>query len=187
MGHWHGEVSSNVTFAYCTKGCIDVAVLRGRPVTHVYAKSKSIYRTFPFFFLHENSRRGCIRVRKLSYLTICEATARSTKLRKMQSYKSVFYQKKKRFCLLQPYLIWMFLSHWSRKTYPKFVAHWKVCQKMSQREVIRKNAYIAPKPQGLLLPALHLKFSRSLTNFQASPARQSSHRSKDRCPNHAVV
>ena len=27
-------------------------------------------------------------------LTLFEATARSTKLRKMQSYKSVFYQKK---------------------------------------------------------------------------------------------
>ena len=69
----------------------------------------------------------------------------------------------------------------------KFVAHWKVCQKSSQREVIRKNAYIAPKPQSLLLPALHLKFSRSLTNFQAFPARQSSLRSKDRYRNHAVV
>ena len=39
----------------------------------------------------------------------------------------------------------------------------------------------------MLLPALHLKFSRSLTNFQASPARQSSLRLKDRRPNHAVV
>ena len=29
MGPWHGEISSNVTFAYCTKGCIDVSVLRG--------------------------------------------------------------------------------------------------------------------------------------------------------------
>ena len=33
IGHWHGEISSNVTFAYCTKVCIDVAVLRGRPLT----------------------------------------------------------------------------------------------------------------------------------------------------------
>ena len=31
----------------------------------------------------------------------------------------------------------------------KFVAHRKVCQKSSQREVIRKNAYKAPKPQGV--------------------------------------
>ena len=60
----------------------------------------------------------------------------------------------------------------------KFLAHWKVCQKSSQREVIRKNAYIAPKTQSLLFPALHLKFSRSLTNFQTSPARHSSLRSK---------
>ena len=73
------------------------------------------------------------------------------------------------------------------KQVQKFVAHWKVCQKSSQREVIRKNAYKAPKPQRVLLPALLLKFSRSLTNFQASPARQSSLRSKDRCPNHTVV
>ena len=73
------------------------------------------------------------------------------------------------------------------KQIQKFVAHWKVCQKSSQREVIRKNAYIAPKPQSVLLPALHLKFSRSLTNFQASLARHSPLRSKDRRPSHAVV
>ena len=66
------------------------------------------------------------------------------------------------------------------KQIQKFVAHWKVCQKSSQRELIRKNAYMPPKPQGVLLPALHIKFSRSLTNFQASPARHSSLRSKDR-------
>ena len=59
MGHWHGEISSNVTFAYCTKGCIDVAVLRGRPLTHVDAKPKFIYRSFSFLFLHEDSQRGC--------------------------------------------------------------------------------------------------------------------------------
>ena len=33
--------------------------------------------------------------------------------------KSSFIRKKKRFCLLQPYLVWKFLSHWSRKTSPK--------------------------------------------------------------------
>ena len=32
------------------------------------AKPKSIYRAFSFFFLHENSQRGYIRVRKLGYL-----------------------------------------------------------------------------------------------------------------------
>ena len=73
------------------------------------------------------------------------------------------------------------------KQVQKFVAHWKVCQKSSQREVIRKNAYKAPKPQRVLLLALLLKFSRSLRNFQASPGRQSSLRSKDRPPHHAVV
>ena len=65
MGHWHGEISSNVTFAYCTKGCIVVAVLRGRPLTHVDAKPKFIYRTFPFILLHENSQRGCIKGKKV--------------------------------------------------------------------------------------------------------------------------
>ena len=61
MGLWHGEISSNVTFAYRTKGCINVAVLRGGPLTHVDAKPKFIYRTFPFFFLHENSQSGRIK------------------------------------------------------------------------------------------------------------------------------
>ena len=73
------------------------------------------------------------------------------------------------------------------KQVQKLVAHWKVCQKSSQREVIRKNAYKAPKPQSVLLLALLLKFSRSLTNFQAFPGRQSSLRSKDKPPNYAVV
>ena len=68
MGHWHGEITSNVTFAYCTKWCIGVVVLRGRPLTHVRnlsMKPKPFHRAFSFFFLHENSQRGCIRVRKL--------------------------------------------------------------------------------------------------------------------------
>ena len=68
MGHWHGEISSNVTFAYCTKWCIGVVVLRGRPLTHVRnlsMKPEPFYRAFSFPFLHENSQGGCIRVRKL--------------------------------------------------------------------------------------------------------------------------
>ena len=101
--------------------------------------------------------------------------------------KSSFIRKKKRFCLLQPYLVWKFCLTDHEKQVQKFVAYWKVCQKSSQREVIRKNSYKASKPQRVLLPALLLKFSRSLTNVQASPGRQRSLRSKDRCPNHAVV
>ena len=68
MGHWHGEISSNATFAYGTKCCIGVVVLRGRPLAHVRnlsMKPKPFYRAFSFFFLHEKSQRGCIRVRKL--------------------------------------------------------------------------------------------------------------------------
>ena len=67
MGHWQSEISSNMTFAYCTKGCIDVAELRGRPLTHVDAKPKFIYRTFPFFFLRENSQRGCIKGKNVKF------------------------------------------------------------------------------------------------------------------------
>ena len=52
MGPWHGEISSNVTFAYCTKGCIDVVVLRGRPLTHVRAhRCKTEIHLSRFFFL----------------------------------------------------------------------------------------------------------------------------------------
>ena len=61
-------------------------------------------------------------------------------------------------------------SSWHMKSWPK----------MSQKEVIRKNAYKAPKPQNVLLPAVYLKFSTSLTNFQASPARQSSTSDRNR-------
>ena len=107
----------------------------------------------------------------------------------MQSCKSVFLLSEKRstfaYCNLTLSESFYLTDH--EKQIQKFVAHWKVCQKSSQREVIRKNAYIAPKPQSVFLPALHLKFSRSLTNFQASQARQSSLRSRDRCPNHSVI
>ena len=48
-----------------TKGCIDVAVLRGRPLTQVDAKPKFIYRTFSFFFLHQNSQSGRIKGKKV--------------------------------------------------------------------------------------------------------------------------
>ena len=48
--------SSNVTFAYCTKGCINVAVLRGRPLTHVDAKPK--WR--PFIFISRESKWGTL-------------------------------------------------------------------------------------------------------------------------------
>ena len=135
-------------------------------------------------FSTERCKKGLTRIKV--FLTLCEATARSTKLRKMQSYKSVFYQKKEALLLIS-YFAFLTLSESfcltdHEKQVQKFVSHWKVCQKSPQREVIRKNAYIAPKPQSVLLPALHLKFSRSLTNFQASQARQSSLRSKDRCP-----
>ena len=43
------KISRNVTFAYCTKGCIDVAVLRGRPLTHV--RSLSMQNLNPFIAL----------------------------------------------------------------------------------------------------------------------------------------
>ena len=42
-----------------------MAVLRGKPLTHVDAKPKFVYRTFPFFFLHVNSQRGCIKGKKV--------------------------------------------------------------------------------------------------------------------------
>ena len=130
----------------------------------------------------------CDGKKKFGSLTLCEATTRSTKLRKMQSYKRVFYQKKRStFACYNLTLSESFCLTDHEKQIQKFVAHWIVCQKSSQREVIKKNAYIAPKSERVYLPALHLKFSRSLTNFQASQARQSSLRSKDRYPNHTVV
>ena len=98
-------------------------------------------------------------------------------------------EKKKHFCILQPYLVWKLLSHWSRKTNPKVRGTLKglpkIVSKRSHQEEYLPS--IAPKPHSVFLPALHLKLSRSLTNFQPSPARHSPPRSKDRRPNHAVV
>ena len=61
MGYWHGEIPSDMTFAYCTKGCIGVAVLRGRPLAHV--KSLSMKNLNPFVvlflsFFFTKTRRG---------------------------------------------------------------------------------------------------------------------------------
>ena len=39
--------------------------------------------------------------------------------KKSNPTRASFIRKKKRFRLLQPYLVWKFLSHWSRKTSPK--------------------------------------------------------------------
>ena len=109
------------------------------------------------------------------FLTLCEATARSTKLRKMQSYKSVFYQKKEALLLITTLpCLKVFVSLITKS---KSKSSWhteKFAKSRLKKEVIRKSAYKAPKPQRVLLPALLLKFSRSLTNFQASPGRQSS-------------
>ena len=88
-------------------------------------------------------------------LTLCEATAKSTNLRNTISYKSVLYQKKrstfayynltlsKRVCLAD-----------HEKQIQKFVAHWKVCQNSSQREVISENAYKAPKTAKCVAPCV---------------------------------
>ena len=70
------------TFAHCTKGCLGVAVLRGRPLTHV--RSLSMKNLIPFialflcFFFTKNSQRGCIRVRKFDGLKADTHTTRST-------------------------------------------------------------------------------------------------------------
>ena len=134
--------------------------------------------------------QGSFPLASWGYLTLYEATARSTKcVEKFTILPECLLSEKKRHTFLINILTLSesvcLTGH--EKQIPKFVAHWKVCQKSSQREIIRKNAYKAPKPQRVLLRALHLKFSRSLTNFQASPARQSSFRSKYRPPNHAVI
>ena len=120
-------------------------------------------------------------------LTIYEATAGSKKLRKCNSPRAYFIRTKKHFCLLQPSPVWRFLPHWSRETNPRFSWHTEHFPKSYQREVIKNIAYKAPKPQSVLLAALHLKRFSSLTNVQASQARQSTLKSKDRLPNHDVV
>ena len=45
------------------------SAVSGKPLTHVDAKPKFIYRTFPFFFLLDSLQRECIkRVRQLGVL-----------------------------------------------------------------------------------------------------------------------
>ena len=138
----------------------------------------------------EKGRLWCISVFFFFFfflLTLCEATARSTKLRKMQSYKSVFYQKKKPFCLLQPYLVWKFLSHWSRKTSPKVRGTLKslpkVVSKRSHQEECIQSAKTA-KSVASCVTSQVLQVTDKLPSF---PRKQSSLRLKDRPPNHAVV
>ena len=55
--HWRGEISSNVTFACCTKWSIVVAVLRGRQLTHVSSLSMhNLYPFIAFFFLFSSQK-----------------------------------------------------------------------------------------------------------------------------------
>ena len=73
MGPWHGEISSNVTFAYCTKWCIGVVVLRGRPLTHVRnlsMKPEPFYRAVSFFFSSRKFAERLIRARKLGDIKV---------------------------------------------------------------------------------------------------------------------
>ena len=63
----------------------------------------------------------------------------------------------------------------------------KTTSKFCKTTVIMRTAYKGPKPQSVLLSVWHVKLFRSMTNFQASPPKQSSLRSKDRLPNHTVV
>ena len=65
MGHWYGDIPSNVTIAYSTKWCIDVAVLSGRPLTHdrnLSMKNQSpfiaIFLSFFFMKLAETLHEG---------------------------------------------------------------------------------------------------------------------------------
>ena len=53
------------------------------------------------------------------FLTLCEASAKNTNLRKMQFYKSIFYEKKEALLLITTLPCLKLLSHWSRKTSPK--------------------------------------------------------------------
>ena len=95
----------------------------------------------------------------------------------MQSYKSVFYQKKCTFayhnlnvsnnlsesiCLTDHEKGTK--SAWRSESLPKIVL-----TRSQQEECVQ-----SVKPQSVLLPALHLKLCLSLTNFEGSPARQNS-------------
>ena len=101
------------------------------------------------------------------WLTLCEATDRSTKLRKKQSYKSVLSEKKEALLLITTLpCLKVFISLITKN---KSKSPWhteKFAKKRLKEKSSGRNAYKAPKPQSVLLPALHLKFSRSLINFQ---------------------
>ena len=64
MGHWHAEIPSNVTFGYCTKGCIGVVVLRGRLLIHGGSFSIKDLNQFIMLFLSFSSRKLAGRVHK---------------------------------------------------------------------------------------------------------------------------
>ena len=77
MGHWHGEISSNVTFAYCTKGCIDVAVLCGRPLTHARSLSMQNLNPFSTIFFLFSSRKFAERMHKGKRVRLIERKTRT--------------------------------------------------------------------------------------------------------------
>ena len=75
------------------------------------------------FFLTKFVFHECLPCRlnkmKLTKLILCEATARSTKLRKMQFYKSVFYQKNEALLLITTLLCLKVFASPIMKTNPK--------------------------------------------------------------------
>ena len=106
-----------------------------------------------------------------NYLTLCQATARSTKSRKVQSYKGVFIWKRSTFAYYNLPCLEVFFSLIT-KTNPKVCGTLKSLPKIVSKRNHQEECYKAPKPQSVLLLALHLKFSscRSLTKLFRSKA-----------------
>ena len=122
-------------------------------------------------------------------LTLCEATASNTKLRKPQSYKSVFYQNIEALLLiLQPYLVWKLLSHWSRKTNPKVRGTLKSLPKIVSKRSHQEECVHSRQNREVWCFLRCISSSPGLwQTSKLSPTRHSPLRSKDRRPSHAVV
>ena len=92
--------------------------------------------------------------------------------------RASFIRKKKRFCLLQPYLVWKFLSHWSQKNKSKSSWHTEKFAKSRLKE--KSSGRMRTKRQNRKECCFLRCFSSSPGHWQTSKLPQESKVLSDR-------
>ena len=107
-------------------------------------------------------------------------------LEKCNPTRASFIRKKKHFCLLQPYLVWKFLSHWSRKTNPKFRGTLKSLPKIVSKKIHKEESVHSAKTAKCVSSCVASQVHQVPDNLPSFPSKaefsQNERLSKPRCP-----